>query len=404
MEKYLIIADDFTGSNDTGVQMKKRGIPTEVVLFPEELKEVKGSMVLDTESRNMPKEESYEKVKDMVQKVFATAAFDIVFKKVDSTIRGNIKEELKAVQELYKADRIVFAPAFPKIGRTTAGAIHYLNGVRILETEMSKDPYNPVVEDDISRILTDVDGDVTHHALEEVRSGAIDFSKTTSHTFDCEEVTDLVALVRAATQTGEKILWVGSAGLADALFDTIVPDLPSLAIVGSISQVSEKQIGFAEFEGAPVVLVPAQVLLLKEGLSGYADQVVAHLKAGENTVLTSSKRRSDYEASIDLANTMGISGKEASKVVQESLGQLAKEILEKTSVSGIFLTGGDTAISVIRSLQSSGSNIVSEFTTGVVISELNGGAYAGLPIITKAGAFGTPETIHQSLSRLKEYI
>ncbi|NMD39010.1 MAG: four-carbon acid sugar kinase family protein, partial [Christensenellaceae bacterium] len=78
MDKYLIIADDFTGSNDTGVQMKKRGIHTEVVLFPESLRLVRGSMVLDTESRNMPKQDSYNKVYKMVQTVFEKAQFDIV--------------------------------------------------------------------------------------------------------------------------------------------------------------------------------------------------------------------------------------------------------------------------------------------------------------------------------------
>lgn len=30
-DRYLIIADDFTGANDTGVQLKRRGYPTEVL-------------------------------------------------------------------------------------------------------------------------------------------------------------------------------------------------------------------------------------------------------------------------------------------------------------------------------------------------------------------------------------
>ena len=30
-ERYLIIADDFTGANDTGVQLRRRGFPTEVL-------------------------------------------------------------------------------------------------------------------------------------------------------------------------------------------------------------------------------------------------------------------------------------------------------------------------------------------------------------------------------------
>ena len=29
--RYLIIADDFTGANDTGVQLRRRGFPTEVL-------------------------------------------------------------------------------------------------------------------------------------------------------------------------------------------------------------------------------------------------------------------------------------------------------------------------------------------------------------------------------------
>ena len=50
--KYLIIADDFTGANDTGVQMKNRGIAVDVTLYPQK-KKINSSVVLDTESRNL---------------------------------------------------------------------------------------------------------------------------------------------------------------------------------------------------------------------------------------------------------------------------------------------------------------------------------------------------------------
>lgn len=402
MNKYLIIADDFTGSNDTGVQMKKRKIETEVVLFPESLNKVEGSMVLDTESRNIPKADSYIKVLNLTKTVFEKGNFDIVFKKVDSTVRGNIKEEVKAVQELYSADKIIFAPAFPKIGRTTADGIHYLKGVRILETEMAKDPYNPVTEDNISEILRDVAGKVTHHELSEVRSGNIDLSAGISHTFDAEETSDLEIIARSCNIPGKKILWVGSAGLADALFDSIVPQIPSLAVVGSISEVAEKQMAYAAYEGVPIVLVPAEVLLNKKGFETYVDEIVRHLSEGRNAILTSSKQRSDYNYTIEAAKKLGLTGKKASNKVQEALGILTKDILSKVFVSGLFLTGGDTAISVINHLGSSGSRIKRELSTGVVLSELQGGLNAGLPVVTKAGAFGEPDTIFRSLTKLKE--
>lgn len=50
--RYLIIADDFTGANDTGVQLKRRGFSTDVIFDPA-LIGPEGSFVLDTESRRM---------------------------------------------------------------------------------------------------------------------------------------------------------------------------------------------------------------------------------------------------------------------------------------------------------------------------------------------------------------
>ena len=64
MERYFIIADDFTGSNDTGVQLSRRGVRTKVVLDPASVLDDGLSYVLDTESRNMPEHEAGEKLPD----------------------------------------------------------------------------------------------------------------------------------------------------------------------------------------------------------------------------------------------------------------------------------------------------------------------------------------------------
>ena len=185
MKKYLIVADDFTGSNDTGVQMRKRGIPVDVILFPETIATLESSIVLDTESRNIPGEKSAKKVKNQLGSLLENNKFDIIYKKIDSTLRGNIKEEISVVKELMGAEKIVFAPAFPVIGRTTMAGRHYLNGVPILETEMAKDPIKPVGTDLLANYI-DGYGDVVHHGLDEIRSGNINIDNGVSHTFDAE--------------------------------------------------------------------------------------------------------------------------------------------------------------------------------------------------------------------------
>ena len=60
MEQYLIVADDFTGANDTGVQLRRRGMPVSVV-FSGALVTGDDSSVIDTESRALPAKAAYQK-------------------------------------------------------------------------------------------------------------------------------------------------------------------------------------------------------------------------------------------------------------------------------------------------------------------------------------------------------
>ena len=141
-ERYLIIADDFTGANDTGVQLKRRGYPTEV-LFAGKPVDSQKSIVIDTESRNALPGHAYEIVRHSLEQV-DFGQFCYIIKKVDSTMRGNISQEIKAVDDAFRPDLVVFAPALPALGRTTMDGVQCLNGVEICKTELSKDPKNPL--------------------------------------------------------------------------------------------------------------------------------------------------------------------------------------------------------------------------------------------------------------------
>ena len=57
--KMIVIADDFTGSNDTGVQLAKKGARTEVMLTPDQKPSRRADvLVINTESRAMPAAEA----------------------------------------------------------------------------------------------------------------------------------------------------------------------------------------------------------------------------------------------------------------------------------------------------------------------------------------------------------
>ena len=151
MARFLMVADDFTGSGDAGVQMSKNGIES-YIAFDAKSIDPKKSYVIDTESRNIPAQEAYEKVKQIYESV-QPYQYDHYYKKIDSTLRGNIKAELQAADEVLKPDLIVFNPANPDSNRTVVDGILMMNGVRICETEIMRDPLCLVQQDNLRILL-----------------------------------------------------------------------------------------------------------------------------------------------------------------------------------------------------------------------------------------------------------
>jgi uncharacterized protein YgbK (DUF1537 family) len=62
---------------------------------------------------------------------------------------------------------------------------------------------------------------------------------------------------------------------------------------------------------------------------------------------------------------------------------------------GLFLSGGDTAAAVLDAIEAVGIRLQVEILPGVIWGTVMGGAGDGLPVITKAGAFGEPDTLLQ---------
>ena len=406
MNRYLIVADDFTGANDTGVQLKRRGVPTSVV-FSSEFIASEGSFVLDTESRALGPEEAAAAVRAGLKGVDLTA-FGRVMKKVDSTLRGSVAAEIKAVDELYGSELVVFAPALPDLGRTTVGGVHLLKGIPITRTELAKDPKTPVTEDNITKLLEAVyDEPVTHISEDQVSAGEIDFS--TGRVFTCDSATnaDLRSVIRAAVATGKRTLWVGTAAMADHLLGVEVDVPPALAVVASVSAVSREQVNFAAGEGIPLVSVPIPELLTGEQkMETYVAQTVALLKEGKDAILASSAscNRAELDRSVAVGEKLNMTREQVSGYTQMVMGKMTKAILEQTPVSGMFLTGGDTALGFFMEARSLGSSIVTEIAVGIPMMRLSGGPFAGLKVVTKAGAFGKEDAITFALRKLKEVI
>ncbi len=108
--------------------------------------------MIDTESRHLAPQEAAGRVHAGV----AGSQAELIYKKTDSTLRGNIGAELSALPE----GRIHYVPAYPGLRRTVRGGVLYVDGVPVHETAFARDPLDPVKESDIRRLLEAQGADV----------------------------------------------------------------------------------------------------------------------------------------------------------------------------------------------------------------------------------------------------
>ena len=404
MNRCFIVADDFTGSNDTGVQLSRRGFRTKVVLNPAGVLDDGLSYVLDTESRNIPGEDSRNKVRELLKGLDLTA-FDCVVKKVDSTLRGNIAEEIQETDRAYGSELVVFMPALPSLGRTTVNSVHHLNGVRIGMTELARDPRKPVLQDNIAEVLKSCyDEPVGALTLTQIRSGKINLSGARLWACDAETNEDMLVVIEEARKLGKRTLWVGTAAMADNLINAEQPPLPALAVIASVSEVARKQIRYAEEKGLRVQKVDIAALLRGALPDTVVKEAVEALQAGDDLAFVSSASydRAELDASLAAGEEMGMRPDEVAEYTSHTISQLAARILDTVKVSGLFLSGGDTAIHFIDEVDATGAEITFELTVGVPLMRLAGGRLDGLKVITKAGAFGTTELLPMIMRKLGE--
>jgi uncharacterized protein YgbK (DUF1537 family) len=152
----LGLADDLTGALEIGAKFAAAGlrslVTTELTLRPAGLEDGHEVLVIDTETRHVAPAEAAARVR-----LLALAAREggagVVYKKTDSTLRGNIGSELGALMEAYPGTPMLYAPAYPAMGRTVKRGVLYVNGVPVSETAFGRDALNPVSTSSIPEAL-----------------------------------------------------------------------------------------------------------------------------------------------------------------------------------------------------------------------------------------------------------
>ena len=298
MHRVLIIADDLTGAADSGVQFARSGWRTLLFLEPGAGEDAE-VIVLTSESRGMGRGQDAAQAVKKILADFLPASLPLIYKKIDSTLRGHPADELAAVMNALGETRALVAPAFPAQRRTTLGGRLLIDGQPLEQTSFA----HAVPTGDLRRIFG---MEATLLPLETIRSGESQLRTALRSARglligDAENEGDLLLLAQAALAEGLR-LWCGSAGLAGALAaclgskpgqsrEVSMPNTRSqgnfLAVAGSLHPATAAQVAAAQRAGAVVIQPPPGFFTRPQpqGMAKTAALLAGALADGRDAVL-----------------------------------------------------------------------------------------------------------------------
>ncbi len=403
MVKLLMIADDFTGALDTGVQFAVRGAKTCVVTDPDyDFSHTRADvqvLVLDAETRHLEAEKAYKTVFRVVKDALE-AGFSYVYKKTDSALRGNVGAELAAVLDAAGADSMPFLPALPKMNRITRGGVHYIDGIPVAKSVFGLDPFEPVTASSVAEIIgVQWKKPVVVRSLEEPEIEA----GPGIQVYDAETDEDLLGIGRRLGREGLH-LSAGCAGFAAVLAELLelegmppgMPYLvPSLFVAcGSVNPVTLKQMETAEAAGfSHIHLSPVQKLepAWRE-TPDCAAAIASWLETAEREKLfiLDVNDPAGCDETVRYAKEHGLSTEDMRVRISNQLGHLVQQMLDGGLDATILCTGGDTLLALTRAVGVAELLPVCELDTGAVLTDF---VYQGKTyhIISKSGGFGEPD-------------
>jgi uncharacterized protein YgbK (DUF1537 family) len=354
-------------------------------------------LVLDTDNRRFPAELAAGRLRQVLDALPAADDPSVVFLKIDSLLRGPVASQLSVLAE---GGPVILAPALPPLGRSTVnGTIHH-QGVPLHQTALwHAEPSAPpeTIAGALHPLATVVVDLATVRSGTELLTAALTAAFATRPVpvviCDAETLEDLDAIACSARGI-PGVRFAGASALGAALARTagqapsgtaaVVRSLHArksgkfpLLVVGSASGPAREQLHNLAGYGVPVVaLLPADLL---DGTPDIAPLEKA-LQGGPAAVTVDA-------SAVDAASSSRIAA-----ALAQAVAPLAED-------RPLMLTGGETARSVLDALGVQRLDVLGEIEHGAVLSLTP----AGMPVVTRPGSFGSPDSLRIILSALSSY-
>lgn len=412
----MILADDLTGAADCGIAFARRGARSVVAWADHAASTDDRRCVLayDVDSRGLSADHAAARHRAHIDRLLGPRT--PLFKKIDSTLRGQPAAEIAACLAGLRARGGrgfgVLAPAFPATGRTVVDGRLRVAGRPLEEAEVWRRDHTYASADLVAVLgSAGVVGEVL--PLSTVRSEGDALRRVLASlaargnvvaVCDAEVQDDLARVAAARASLPTATLSIGSAGLAHALADLTggpgpdpTPDSGlrnagvrrggTLLVVGTLAAVSRRAARRAAEAGHVRHVPVAPALLLGRADAVERDRLIRILSR-----ILASGDDAMVEVAVDDSPDLSIGPRLAA-----ALADVLHPVLPHAGA--LVATGGETAAALLTRFGVTGIRLVDEIEPGVCLG-LTLGAVS-LPVVTKAGAFGDEDSLTRIAERLR---
>lgn len=356
-----IIADDFTGAAELAGIALRFGMQLTVYVNADALNDVptnNAGCIINTDSRSMKKQEALL-VTEKVFKHLANQPVSLLYKKMDSVLRGYVIDELNIQMQQLGLHKAIIAPANPSLGRTIEQGKYFISRQEITATAFVNDPEFPIKSFFVKEILNDTAIEVLQHTDALPEQGIVVAATSTNE--------DVKAW---ANKVDNSFALAGAGDFFTALLEKqffakeqseVHLRKPFLFVAGSAFEAARERIKQWKNKAISVVTIDSYFELIQTG--------------DEYFVLAVQENITEV----------------AALVLRTAIGNTVQQLVQQLNIQELFIEGGSTAASVLAALDITSLIPENELSRGVVrmfcSPTLEGLGVASLFVTVKPGSY-----------------
>ena len=397
-----LVADDLTGALDAAAPFAGRGLRVKVHRSADTLPAPDGGtagpsapgnarpgattsdgpgavLAVSTSSRHLAPAAARGAVKVAARRLLAWTP-RLVFKKIDSTLRGPVPDEVAAAMEVFGRRSALVCPAFPAAGRVVRDGEVFVHGEPLSETEYVHDLRTPAPADSLEALFTRIGAAVHRLRPGESLPGRPGGGIVVA---DAETEAHLAHLAALAAEYERDVLSVGSDGFAAGLAGLFGTRGRPARITGGAGRIVLFALGSRTGTTAEQA---ARLLDANPGLP------VVEAPAGRLDARAVARAAGSARAALLRvpASPRGDPG-----TVVRSFAGGVRSAVERLGGAGrlaaLVATGGDTVEAILDAFDVAALDVLGEFRPGIPVSRGAAPGGTDLTLVSKAGGFGAPD-------------